>query len=130
MFKYVLIDLPAGFNPISLAMSQLSDTVVIMAMINNGFEIQHMKRALEVSQSLKTENKRIYPVFTRVNPCTDEEKRKIEAQLGYHVTDILPNEYKMISLANSGRISRGLPKESLLMKNLEAIADGIIKGTR
>lgn len=130
LFRYVLIDLPAGFNPISIAMSQLSDTVVLMAMINNGFEIQHMKRALEVSKSLERQAKKIYTVFTRVNPCTEEEKRKIEAQLGYPVTDILPNEYKMISLANSGRIAKGLPRESLLMKNLEAIADGIISGTR
>ena len=132
LFRYVLIDLPAGFNPISIAMSQLSDTVVLMAMINNGFEIQHMKRALEVSQSLHSadDQKKIYTVFTRVNPCNEEEKRKIEAQLGYPVSDILPNEYKMISLANSGRISRGLPEDSLLMKNINAIAEGIISGTR
>ena len=130
LFRYVLIDLPAGFNPISIAMSQLSDTVVLMAMINNGFEIQHMKRALEVSKSLERQAKKIYTVFTRVNPCTDEEKRKIEAQLGYPVTDILPNEYKMISLANSGRIAKGLPEDSLMMKTLSTIAEGVINGTR
>ena len=132
LFRYVLIDLPAGFNPISIAMSQLSDTVMIMAMINNGFEIQHMKRALDVSQSLHSpeSRKKIYTVFTRVNPCTEEEKRKIEAQLGYPVSYILPNEYQMISLANSGRISKGLPEDSLLMKNINAIAEGIINGTR
>ena len=130
LFRYVLIDLPAGFNPISIAMSQLSDTVVLMAMINNGFEIQHMKRALEVSKSLERQAKKIYTVFTRVNPCTEEEKRKIEAQLGYPVTDILPNEYKMISLANSGRIAKGLPEDSLMMKTLSTIAEGVINGTR
>lgn len=130
LFRYVLIDLPAGFNPISIAMSQLSDTVILMAMINNGFEIQHMKRALEVSKSLERQAKKIYTVFTRVNPCTEEEKRKIEAQLGYPVTDILPNEYKMISLANSGRIAKGLPEDSLMMKTLSTIAEGVINGTR
>ena len=130
LFRYVLIDLPAGFNPISIAMSQLSDTVILMAMINNGFEIQHMKRALEVSQSIKGSNKRIYTVFTRVNPCTEEERLKIEAKLGYPVSDILPNEYKMISLANSGRIDKSLPEDSLLMKNLNKIAEGVISGVR
>ena len=130
LFKYVFIDLPSGFNPISIDLSQLSDTVVIMAMINNGFEIQHVKRTLELSQNMGTHDNRLYTVFTRVNPCNEEEKKKIEAKLGYPVSDILPNEYQMISLANSGRIAKGLPENSLMMKNLTKIAEDIIKGTR
>ncbi|MBQ7630805.1 MAG: hypothetical protein IJS81_11445 [Selenomonadaceae bacterium] len=130
LFRYVLIDLPAGFNPISVEMTQFADTSVFMAMINNGFEIQHMKRALEVSKTLREMNKKIYSVFSRVNPCTDEEKRKIESQLGFPVDVILPNEYKMISLANSGRIAKGLPKDSLLMKTLTGIAADVISGKR
>ena len=130
LFKYVFIDLPAGFNPISIALSQLSDTVVIMAMINNGFEIQHVRRTLEISQNMGSSDKKIYTVFTRVNPCNEEEKRKIETKLGYPVSDILPNEYQMISLANSGRIAKGLPKSSLMMKTLTEIAEGIINGTK
>lgn len=129
LFKYVFIDLPAGLNPISIALSQLSDTSIVMAMINNGFEIQHVKRTLEISHQMGTHDKRIYTVFTRVNPCNDEEKMKIEYKLGYPVSYILPNEYQMISLANSGRISKGLPENSLMMKILTDIAEGIIKGT-
>lgn len=130
LFKYVFIDLPAGLNPISIALSQLSDTVVIMAMINNGFEIQHVKRTLEISQNFGTRDKRLYTVFTRVNPCNQEERLKIESRLGYPVSDILPNEYQMISLANSGRIAKGLPDSSLMMQTLNGIAEGIINGTR
>ena len=130
LFKYVFIDLPAGFNPISIAMSQLSDTVVLMAMINNGFEIQHMKRTLEISRDMGTNDKRIYPVFTRVNPCTDEEKLKIEIQLEHSVDEILPNEYKMISIANSGRLAKGLPEDSLLMRKLTVIAEDLISDRR
>ena len=130
IFKYVFIDLPAGLNPISIALSQLSDTSVIMAMINNGFEIQHVKRTLEISNQMGTHDKRLYTVFTRVNPCNEDEKLKIENKLGFPVTDILPNEYQMISLANSGRIAKGLPENSLMMKTLTGIAEGIINGTR
>jgi len=36
----------------------------------------------------------------------------------------------MISLANSGRIAQGLPENSLMMKTLTDIAEGIINGTR
>ena len=130
LFKYVFLDLPAGLNPISIALSQLSDTSVIMAMINNGFEIQHIKRTLEISHQMGSNDKRIYTVFTRVNPCNDEARMKIESKLGYPVSDILPNEYQMISLANSGRIAKGLPENSLMMKTLNDIAEGIINGTR
>lgn len=130
IFKYVFIDLPAGLNPISIALSQLADTSVIMAMINNGFEIQHVKRTLEISNQIGTKDQRLYTVFTRVNPCNEEERRKIEEKLGYPVSDILPNEYQMISLANSGRIAKGLPENSLMMKTLTGIAEGIINGTR
>lgn len=129
LFKYVLIDLPAGLNPISIALSQLSDTIMLMAMINSGFEINHVKRTLEISETMGTHNKKVYTVFTRVNPCTEEERLKIEAKLGHPVSYIVPNEYRMISLANSGRISSVLPKDSLLMKTLYKMADDIISGT-
>ncbi len=101
-----------------------------MAMINNGFEIQHVKRTLEISHQIGTQDKRLYTVFTRVNPCNEDERLKIEKKLGYTVTDILPNEYQMISLANSGRIAKGLPENSLMMKTLNGIAEGIISGAR
>ena len=131
LFKYVFIDLPAGFNPISIAMTELSDTVVVMAMINNGFEIQHVKRTLEISREMgSSADKRVYPVFTRVNPCTDEEKMKIEIKLEHSVDEILPNEYRMVSIANSGRLAMGLPEDTLLMKKLTAIAEDIISGKR
>ena len=130
LFKYVLIDFPAGFNPISIRMSQFVDTVIVMAMINNGFEIQHVKRALNMFKGFTEEDKKILPVFSRVNPCTEEEKMKIERKLGYRVDEILPNEYRMVSIANSGRLSKGLPMDTLLMKKIANIADSIISGER
>ena len=130
LFRYVLIDLPAGFNPLSIGLCRLSDTIVVMAMINNGFEIQHVKRTLDMFQAYDDGKKIVHPVFTRVNPCTEEEKRKIELKLGYPVSDILPNEYKMVSIANSGRLSKGLPMDSIMMQNISRIADDIISGKK
>lgn len=129
LFRYVLIDLPTGFNPMSIGLSNLSDTVFVMAMINNGFEIEHIKTTMEVFKS-RNDDKRIYTAFTRVNPCNEEERLKIEKKLGYPVSDILPNEYRMISIANSGRLSKGLPMDTLLMKNITSIAKGLVDGTR
>lgn len=130
LYKYVLIDLPTGFNPISISMCDLANTNVVMSMLNSSFDIQHMRRALEMFQTWKRKDKKIYTCFTRVNPCDDEERLKIQRELGYSVTDILPNEYQMISLANSGRIAKGLPLDTLLMKLIGALADDVVNGRR
>ena len=94
-----------------------------MVMLDNVFDIYHMRRALEMFQTFKRDRKRIYTCFTRVNPCTEEERLKIQRELGYPVTDILPNEYQMISLANSGRLLKGLPTDSFFMQCMEKLAD-------
>ncbi len=130
IFRYVLIDLPIGFNPISISMCDLSSTNIFMAMLNSVFDVHHMRRALEMYQTWNRPGKQIYTCFTRVNPCNDEERLKIQRELGYPVTDIFPNEYQMISLANSGRLSKGLPMDTLLMKIAEKIADDVIHGRR
>ena len=126
LYRYVLVDLPTGFNPISMSACALAGTNVIMSMLNNVFDITHMRRALEMFHEQHYRDKKLYTCFTRVNPCTEEERLKIQRKLGYPLTDILPNEYQMVSLANSGRLLKGLPKDSLFMKNIERIADEIV----
>jgi len=130
LYRYVLIDLPTGFNPVSISMCDFAGTNVAMAMLNNVFDIHHMRRALEMFQTLKRGNKKIYTAFTRVDPCTEEERLKIQRELGYPVNDILPNEYQMVSLANSGRLLKGLPEDSLLMQKINHIVDDLIYDRR
>lgn len=130
LYRYVLIDLPTGFNPISISACDIAGTNVIMAMLNNMFDIIHVRRALEMFKTQFRKPKKIHTCFTRVNPCTEEERLKIQRELGYPVTEILPNEYQMISLANSGRLLKGLPTDTLLMENIEEIADNVIRGVK
>lgn len=130
LFRYVLIDLPTGFNPVSISMCDLAGTNVVMAMLNNVFDIHHMRRALEMFQTWNRGRKKVYTCFTRVDPFTEDERLKIQRELGYPVTDILPNEYQMISLANSGRLSKGLPTDSLLIQKIDTLAEDIIQGRR
>ena len=130
LHRYVLIDLPAGFNPTSISICDFAGTNVIMSMLNNNFDILHMRRALEMFHTQKKKNKKIYTCFTRVNPCTEEERLNIQRELGYPVSDILPNEYQMISIANSGRLLKGLSKDTLLMQNINKIAEDIISGSK
>ncbi len=126
IFRYVLVDLPSGFNPITLNVCRISNLVFVTTMINSGFEIKHAKKAMEMFDSQADGRRKVHAVFTRVNPFTEEQRRKIADQLGYPVDDMIPNEYKMISVANSGRLAKGLPMDTLLMKTISGMADKII----
>ena len=70
--------------------------------------------------------RKVHTVFTRVNPFTEEERLKISLNLGFPVDVMIPNEYRMISVANSGRLAKGLPMDTLLMKTISGMADKII----
>ena len=130
IFRYVLIDLPAGFNPLAINVCRMSTTVFVTAMINTGFEVKHVRKAMEMFEAQQHPGREVRTVFTRVNPFTEEERQKIAADLGFPVNDMLPNEYRMISIANSGRLSQGLPMDTLLMRTISEMADNIIAGGR
>lgn len=126
IFRYVIVDLPAGFNPVALNICRISDVVFITTMINSGFEVNHARKTMEMFASQADGRRKVHTVFTRVQPFTEEERQKIADQLGYPVDVMIPNEYRMISVANSGRLARGLPQDTLLMKTIGDMADKII----
>ncbi len=127
LFKYVFIDLPAGFNPLSVASTNFSDTNFIVAMINTGLEIEHVRRSMALFDMRKVQRNKCYPIFTRVNPCTPERKMQLEVQIGYPLAAIFPNEYNLVSIANSGQILTGLPSDTLMMKTIDELADRVIR---
>ena len=126
IFRYVIVDLPSGFNPVTLNICRISNVVFVTTMINSGFEIKHAKKTMEMFTAQDDGKRKVHAVFTRVNPFTEEQRQKIADQLGYPVDEIIPNEYKMISVANSGRLAKGLPMDTLLMKTISNMADKII----
>lgn len=126
IFRYVLVDLPAGFNPLALNVCRISDDVFVTTMINSGFEVKHAKKTMEMFDSQADGKRKVHTVFTRVNPFTEEQRQKIADSLGYPVDVMIPNEYRMISVANSGRLAKGLPMDTLLMKTISDMADKII----
>lgn len=127
LFRYILIDLPPGFNPISLAASELATTTYVMAMVGGGYEVQHMKRALEIFEAWPDYRSRVKTIFTRVSPCTDEERKILEEELGYPVSAILPNEYLLVSAAaNNGRMAVDIQPDTPLSQNINRLSEDII----
>ena len=127
MYRYVLIDLPSGFVPISIATAEASDITYLAAMINGVFEIQHMKRALEIFKAWPDYEQRVRTVFTRVEPCDRNEQEKLSQLLEYPVTNIIPNEYMLASSsANNGQMAILEQPDSRLAKMVNQMADSII----
>ena len=126
LFNYVFIDLPAGFNPLSVAVTNFADTNFVVAMINTGLEIEHVKRSMHLFDMRKVQKHKCYPIFTRVNPCTAEKQMNLEMQIGYPLAAIFPNEYNLVSIANSGQILNGLPRDTLMMQTIDKLAERIV----
>ena len=43
LYRYVLIDVSSGFNPISVAAADAAERVYLMAMMSGGFELEHIR---------------------------------------------------------------------------------------
>lgn len=130
LFRYVLVDLPAGFNPISVAVCEQADTIFLVTMLNSGQEVWHMKRAVRFFDAWAQYGKKVYTVFMRVSPCNKQEKRKLEHRFGQPITEILPNEYELSNITASGRLLKDLPKDSPFVESVTQVADDIIQGKR
>jgi pilus assembly protein CpaE len=126
LFRYILIDIPPAFSPISVAAAEGATMVYLVAMVSGGFEIRHMQQALEIFKAWPDYAKRVKTVFTRVEPCDSASLGKIERELGYPVEAVLPNEYLLVSAAaNNGRMAMDIKPDSPLAHNIDRLADKI-----
>jgi pilus assembly protein CpaE len=132
LYRYLLIDLPRGFGPISIAACEASDLTYLVANLETGFEIMHMQRALEIFEDWQDFDDRVRTVFTRV-PCNEDSRLRLEQQLRYdasdryRVNDLLPNAYGLVSdAADNGRMAAELDPGSELAIQINKLADHII----
>ena len=127
IYRYVLIDIPSGFTPISVATAEASDITFLVSMISGTFEIQHMQRALEVFKAWPDYQQRVKTVFTRVEPCDANERNKLAEALGYPIVSIIPNEYMLVSsAANNGQMAIMEQPDSKFARFINQLADEII----
>ena len=127
MYRYVLIDIPSGFTPISIATAEASDITYLVTMINGIFEIQHMQRALDIFKAWPDYEDRVRTIFTRVEPCDANERDKLVQSLGYPKVSVIPNEYMLVSSsANNGQMAILEQPDSKFACFVNQLADEII----
>ena len=130
IYRYVLIDLPSGVDSFIMGVCEFADTIVLSGMIGTGFEIKHMQRSLEMFQGWSDYGKNIHVVFSRVDPCDENERKKLANAIGNPVSAILPNEYLLMSAANSGRILDRNEVSEDITKRFDKMAQNVIAGNR
>lgn len=127
IYRYVLIDIPSGFVPITIATAEASDITYLVSMINGTFEIQHMQRALDIFKAWPDYQERVKTIFTRVEPCDANEQEKLAEALGYSKVSIIPNEYMLVSsAANNGQMAILEQPDSKFARFVNQLADEII----
>ena len=127
IYRYVLVDIPSGFTPISIATAEASDITYLVSMISGTFEIKHMQRALDIFKAWPDYQQRVKTVFTRVEPCDTNEQLKLVEALGYPKVAIIPNEYLLVSsAANNGQMAILEQPNSKFASFVNQLADEII----
>ena len=120
LFRYVLVDIPPGFNPTSIAICEASDITYLVAMVNGG-------RSLEIFEDWEDYSERVKTIFTRVTPCDISSQQLLESMTGYPVEAIIPNEYMVVSnAADNGRMALDIEPDSQLTRSINRLADKII----
>ncbi|WP_405746576.1 CpaE family protein [Anaerovibrio slackiae] len=128
LFKYLLIDVPAGFNPTSIAAAEMSGMTYVVSMLNGAYEVKHAQRALEIFEAWEDYKQRVKVVFTRVVPCNQESKRKMSEAIGYPVEAVVPNAYMVVSkAADNGQMALDLEPDSPLARSINYLAGRIIR---
>lgn len=125
-YRYVLVDLPQGFNPISIAASEAADTVYLVTMVGGAYECRHLRRSLDIFRSMEDFSHRVKTIFTRVADCSEQSRKALAEEIGYPVTGMLPNAYLLVSAAaNDGRMALDIKPESSLSRSITELINGI-----
>ena len=127
LYQYLLIDVPPAFNPTSIAASELSTTTILVAMINGGYEIEHMREALEIFKDWPDYEDRVKAVFTRVTPCDRASQEELGRALGFPVAGIIPTAYEEVSAAaDSGRMAVDIERSSPFAQSVSKLVSKIM----
>ena len=127
VFRYLLIDVPAGFNRTSIAAAEQSGTTFLVSMINGAYELDHMKRTLEIFKDWSDYEDRVKIILTRVEPCNAQSQQDLSHKLEYPVTAIIPNEYAVVSdAADNGKMATDIKPDSSLAQCVDKLAEKVI----
>ncbi len=94
-FDYIFIDLPGGFNPMSVSLAEIADHVSIAALMTGIYELQHMRKAIDTFIAHGLAKEKLSIVISRVPKHTEILDRCLEEELGMKAEGLIPNAYML-----------------------------------
>ncbi|MBP1762961.1 MAG: response regulator receiver protein [Firmicutes bacterium] len=130
LFRYVIVDNAAGFDKRTLAVAKASDIVYVMAAINSGFEMEHLKYYLNSLRELGCQKEKIKVILSRFKLRGESDYlRQLQDEIGYPIMT-LPNQFQLATNA----LNMGVPftindSDSQLAQGILQIVDDIVEKT-
>lgn len=130
-FSFLLIDVPPGFNPTSIAAAELSTKTCLVTMMSGGYELLHVRRALEIFADWEDRDERLRAIYTRFDDTRPGLRREIERETGFPVAGTVPNAYDVVSeSADNGRMAVDFRPDTKFAQSISAIAQDMIRKAR
>ena len=124
LFRYILVDVPQGFNAVSIAAAEASTTTYLVTMLNGAYELEHMRRALDIFKDWQDYETRAQVILTRAPAGLQQE---LTQKLGYPIAALIPNEYLTVSDAvDHGKMVIDLAPGNALVHAVDGLAQQII----
>lgn len=122
LFRYVIVDTSPGFSPPMLAAAQQSERIYLITALNSGREIQHTRAFLETFWSMGYDRRKVRVAFSRVASRDIESLERLEKELNYPVTALLPNDFNLVTASVNGGVTLSVHKpDSPLARGVQDI---------
>ena len=125
---YVVIDTPAYFNEVVLALIEESDDVILVAGMDIP-NIKNVKIGLQTLRLLNTPMSKIHLILNRANSKVKLEVSEVERTLQVKAEALIPSDVVVPQSVNKGMpVVIDSPK-SAIAKSLEQVADLFLPST-
>lgn len=122
---YVIIDTPAHFNDVVLAMIEQSDDVLLIAGMDIP-NIKNVKIGLQTLRLLNTPTEKLHLVLNRANSKVKLDVGEVERTLQIRAEALIPSDVVVPQSVNKGTpLVLDAPKSSVA-RAIEALADAIV----
>lgn len=119
LFPYIIVDTPAGFNDISLSVTEAADLVYVVCAINTGLELNHLRRCLDYFKELGYGQEKIRVLINRVPQRSLWALRTMEKKINYPIVTLLPNDFNLaVTASNQGLPMMAVEQKSGLVRGL------------
>src|SRR5512141_419656 len=123
MFDYIIIDTPHQFDESTLTALEMSDSVLLVSLLNLP-SLKNTQKCLELFSRIGLRDERVRPLLSRYLPNDEIPKESIEGIMNCPVFFSIPNDYPtVISSVNRGKLLSEVAPDKEVTKSFDQMAE-------